>query len=409
MVQLFVNFLYTSNKTLDQHRELRKRIRAYYNYLWINKKGSEFNQGASLQNDPDLSTRLQDEVALEMVRTTFPLRNVKILSKCSDECLAYIYQLMVTHIYMPGDFVCKEGEVGRELYYVERGKLGLYAKGTTWEAMKTKEPHVVLNRGTFFGEIALMLSMRRTASIKAMSIVELFVLSKESLFKLFQRYPEYQEIMRKLAEDHLVLNQDMKSNNSGLDSFDDSTTQGEMASTHVLYTDGSSSKVPSKSPKPSIISKKLLSVNYKDSRKSRLAKSVSESLLPSDKGIKEEGENATTLDVHDVKSTSAQSAPLRDGNHPFGVHDEEPEHSMLLALHRRSHSNILTPHRPSETIFSRAQRSRHSAVRIIPTRMLIACFTTFLLVLIFMSHRVGLMDAQPHFLDLNYCPWISSV
>jgi hypothetical protein len=53
----------------------------------------------------------------------FPLRKIKVLERCSEECLASIVLLLRTHVFMPGDWVCRVGEVGKELYYCSKGQV----------------------------------------------------------------------------------------------------------------------------------------------------------------------------------------------------------------------------------------------------------------------------------------------
>ena len=56
------------------------------------------------------------------------------------------------------------------------------------------------NRAHFFGEIALLLSMPRTASIRARGYCDLYSLDKETFERILGRYPSFAETIRELAE-----------------------------------------------------------------------------------------------------------------------------------------------------------------------------------------------------------------
>lgn len=52
-------------------------------------------------------------------------------------------------VYSPGEYVCRKGDVGHEMYIIREGKLAVVADdGVTQFA--------VLGEGTFFGEISIL-------------------------------------------------------------------------------------------------------------------------------------------------------------------------------------------------------------------------------------------------------------
>ena len=52
-------------------------------------------------------------------------------------------------VYSPGDFLCKRGEIGRELFIVSQGKLAVM--GDTEDYVKN-----ILEEGEVFGEISIL-------------------------------------------------------------------------------------------------------------------------------------------------------------------------------------------------------------------------------------------------------------
>ena len=84
--------------------------------------------------------------------------------------------------YAPGAVICREGEVGDEMYIIQKGKVRV-SKGFAGT------PHLisVLEKGEFFGEMALVSRTRRSATVTAIDAVELLVLDREGLFNTITR------------------------------------------------------------------------------------------------------------------------------------------------------------------------------------------------------------------------------
>jgi len=66
---------------------------------------------------------------------------------------------------MPSEHVVRKGAVGKEMFFIYRGKCTVLANDN-------KSPLFTLKQGSFFGEIALVLNERRTASVIAASLCE---------------------------------------------------------------------------------------------------------------------------------------------------------------------------------------------------------------------------------------------
>ncbi|NXP38753.1 CNGA4 protein, partial [Leiothrix lutea] len=91
-------------------------------------------------------------------------------------------------VFGPGEFVCRRGDVGREMYFIREGRLAVVAEdGVTQLA--------VLGEGLYFGEISLinikgnMAGNRRTANILSIGYSDLFCLGKEDLAEVLAEFP----------------------------------------------------------------------------------------------------------------------------------------------------------------------------------------------------------------------------
>lgn len=52
-------------------------------------------------------------------------------------------------VYSPGDYICKKGDIGREMYIIKEGKLAVVADDGVTQ-------FVVLSDGSYFGEISIL-------------------------------------------------------------------------------------------------------------------------------------------------------------------------------------------------------------------------------------------------------------
>ena len=78
---------------------------------------------------------------------------------------------------VPNDFVFREGDIGKEMYFLTQGIMEVVGCVDT----PKEEHYVMLHEGEFFGEIAVFHNVRRTASIRAISYSTTFVLTRRNL------------------------------------------------------------------------------------------------------------------------------------------------------------------------------------------------------------------------------------
>jgi CRP/FNR family transcriptional regulator, cyclic AMP receptor protein len=84
--------------------------------------------------------------------------------------------------YAPGAVICREGEEGEEMYIIQKGKVRVSKDFAG-------RPHLisVLEKGDFFGEMALVSRIRRSATVTAIDAVELLVFNREGLLNTITR------------------------------------------------------------------------------------------------------------------------------------------------------------------------------------------------------------------------------
>lgn len=118
--------------------------------------------------------------------------------------------------YAPGAAICREGEEGEEMYIIQTGKVRVSKRfgGKT---------HVisVLEKGEFFGEMAIVNRIQRTATVTAIDDVELLVFDREGLQNMIARNTRIaltiiDKLCRRLQYAHLKIQHLVKKDAEGL-------------------------------------------------------------------------------------------------------------------------------------------------------------------------------------------------
>jgi len=121
-----------------------------------------------------------------------------------------------TRTYDPGAPICREGEEGEEMYIIQSGKVRVSKEfaGRT---------HVisVLEKGDFFGEMAIVNRIQRTATVTAIDRVELLVFDREGLQNMIARNAKIalniiDKLCRRLQNAHLKIQHLVKRDAEGL-------------------------------------------------------------------------------------------------------------------------------------------------------------------------------------------------
>ncbi|KAI4805416.1 hypothetical protein KUCAC02_010033 [Chaenocephalus aceratus] len=162
-------------------KELRQRIDNWYQHLHINKK--IMREKEILEQLP---LHLRTEIAVSVHLPT--LSKVTIFQSCEKSLLEELVLKLTPQVFSPGEYVCRKGDVGHEMYIIREGKLAVVADDGVTE-------YAVLTDSNFFGEISILnikgnkSGNRRTANIRSIGYSDLFSLSKEDLTDVLSEFP----------------------------------------------------------------------------------------------------------------------------------------------------------------------------------------------------------------------------
>jgi len=168
---------------------LQRRIRAYFQYLW--EKGRGYDENSALSSLPP---HLMSEVSLHLKRDI--IEKAPFFHGASDHVVREIAMHMRPVTYMPGDYVFKAGDHGHEMYFVSHGRLEVISQDG--QTVLT-----VLSDGDFFGEIALLQSRVRTATVRALDYCDLYTLEKSVLDHILETNADLASRVRQSIEERL--------------------------------------------------------------------------------------------------------------------------------------------------------------------------------------------------------------
>jgi CRP-like cAMP-binding protein len=93
-------------------------------------------------------------------------------------------------VFQENDYICKEGTQADEMFFLIRGKAGIYYG---------EKLVVVIDEGSYFGEIGCIMGGIRRAGVKALTTCELQALSRRNLNILLAEYPEVGDELKTVA------------------------------------------------------------------------------------------------------------------------------------------------------------------------------------------------------------------
>ncbi|QEN09256.1 cyclic nucleotide-binding domain-containing protein [Oceanispirochaeta crateris] len=166
--------------------DLKVKISDYYDYLWESRRG--YDESSILQ---DLPKPLKTSVSLFLNRGI--IQKVPIFKGANEEFIKEVILNLNPVVFTPGDYVVIKGEIGYEMYFISRGSVDVVSEDESIV-------YATLGAGSFFGEIALLLSAPRNATIKAKDYCDCYSLDKETFDQILVRFPEFAEKIREMAE-----------------------------------------------------------------------------------------------------------------------------------------------------------------------------------------------------------------
>ncbi|XP_054216697.1 cyclic nucleotide-gated channel beta-3 isoform X1 [Homo sapiens] len=168
---------------------VQKRVRTWYEYTWDSQR---------MLDESDLLKTLPTTVQLALaIDVNFSIiSKVDLFKGCDTQMIYDMLLRLKSVLYLPGDFVCKKGEIGKEMYIIKHGEVQVLGGPDGTKVL------VTLKAGSVFGEISLLAAgggNRRTANVVAHGFANLLTLDKKTLQEILVHYPDSERILMKKA------------------------------------------------------------------------------------------------------------------------------------------------------------------------------------------------------------------
>lgn len=154
--------LISSEKEKVIKRDCVVQVIRWFAYTWA--QSGALDEERVLAALPD---KLKAEIAIRVHMDT--LKQVRIFQDCEPGLLEALVLKLRLQVFSPGDYICRKGDVGKEMYIVKRGRLSVVGDdGTTVLA--------TLGAGSVFGEVSVLeiagnrTGNRRTANVRSIGM-----------------------------------------------------------------------------------------------------------------------------------------------------------------------------------------------------------------------------------------------
>jgi voltage-gated potassium channel len=170
---------------------LQRQVFLYYNNLFEKRLSDKDAQLIS-----ELPQALQNDINLYMKIKL--IRNLHVFSDSSIACLKLISRALELKSYSPGEYIIHKGDEGHEMFIINHGEVEVIVDDNTV---------ATFTDGQFFGEIALLQNVTRTADVKSKTYTELYTLNKEDFVEVTEKFPK---LKKKFESQYLKRESDQK-------------------------------------------------------------------------------------------------------------------------------------------------------------------------------------------------------
>ena len=117
----------------------------------------------------------------DFVVTWGMVSRVPLFRDLDADDVAQIMRFLRSHTAQPGEIIVRRGELGHSMYFIAAGQV---------ELDRPKHPRAIVGEGDFFGELAALKPVRRTATARALVRTDLLMLDATDLRLLMAERPE---------------------------------------------------------------------------------------------------------------------------------------------------------------------------------------------------------------------------
>ncbi|XP_061593709.1 potassium/sodium hyperpolarization-activated cyclic nucleotide-gated channel 2 [Cololabis saira] len=166
--------------------EFRQKIHDYYEHRY---QGKMFDEESILE---ELNEPLREEIVNFNCRKL--VASMPLFANADPNFVTAMLTKLRFEVFQPGDYIVREGTIGKKMYFIQHGVLSVLTKGNI--GMKLMD-------GSYFGEICLLTRGRRTASVRSDTYCRLYSLSVDNFNEVLEEYPMMRRAFETVAIDRL--------------------------------------------------------------------------------------------------------------------------------------------------------------------------------------------------------------
>ena len=189
-----------NNKRLEQAKKfarlhslpqsLFKKMKLYYTSFRVDH-GLLAEKYALLEELP-LSLRTE----LSLFINSDLIQKVKFLQLAEPSFILSLARMLQPQLSMAGAFVVEKDGVARDMYFISKGFVEVLATDN-------KTVLAYMGEGSYFGEIGVLLTGKRTVSVRTKTACIFYTVSGDDLTKILESFPEQLKFLRALARQRL--------------------------------------------------------------------------------------------------------------------------------------------------------------------------------------------------------------
>uniref|UniRef100_A0A7C3KK33 Mechanosensitive ion channel n=1 Tax=Oscillatoriales cyanobacterium SpSt-418 TaxID=2282169 RepID=A0A7C3KK33_9CYAN len=159
-----------------------------------NGKDNHADQAASMADGKrPVSTSLNNATLRDL------LRKISYFEACSDVELLQLIEYGYRQLFPAEQIVCEEGTPGEAFYIILKGSVEIFSR-------RAEQYIATLNESEFFGEMALLMGIPRSATVRTLEESVLFVIERNDLQRLLTAHQGLaDQIAKKLVERQQML------------------------------------------------------------------------------------------------------------------------------------------------------------------------------------------------------------
>lgn len=125
------------------------------------------------------------------------LKSISLFDGLNNNSLGKILNIMYEKTYQPNEHIFEEEKTGKALFIIRSGEVAIIRKTSSGE----EKVITTLKEGNFFGEMALLEELPRSATAKTVTQSTIFLIYKVKFDNLIEKHPrEGVKIVHNLAK-----------------------------------------------------------------------------------------------------------------------------------------------------------------------------------------------------------------